>query len=130
MATLLPPPTLEEVQRFLDEVHRKMRAHTGEPGGIIFKQRPERVNEKALLELDITATQRLAYLRALKPADFAELSASTDGQEKGPDRHLWVFIITIKKIPVYVKIQLIGPTCASLCVSFHRSTGALKPLVR
>lgn len=102
----------------------------GVPDGIIFKRRDDRKNEKALLDLDITGSDRLRYIRAIKPTDACQLLDSTEVDEQTPERRLWVFGILVKKIPVYVKIQFGAFGNAVLCISFHRAEDTLPFLFR
>lgn len=99
-----------QIESFLYEFKTKLNSFD-----VIFVNRDK--NRNALLQLEITALQRLEYLQSLKLENYF----------KGPIENAfdpdcfpnWEFGMNIKGLEVYIKISLGKPNKSVICISFH-----------
>ena len=102
--------TIEEVKAFLDLFNIKTQVF-----GIVFRDdRPK--NRKALLELDISQTQRELIVKNLLPQDYVEGPVIDLLNKEG---EMWVFGKDVKGREVYIKITLGYENGQTICISFH-----------
>ncbi|HJU45371.1 MAG TPA: hypothetical protein VJ647_01245, partial [Chitinophagaceae bacterium] len=102
--------TREEVDLFLREIKEKIDFFD-----IAF--RPRDKNLKALAELDISASQRVAYIKNLKPEDYHSGPNKDTYDPSRPD--YYEFGIKVKNEEVYVKLSKGLPDKRVDCMSFH-----------
>ena len=99
-----------EVKAFLEEFNVKLTTFN-----IFFVNRKK--NEEALLQLEITAAQRLEIIKSISVPDYS----------RGPDKDAydpesppnWVFGKMVKGKEVYIKINRGKPNKRVMCISFH-----------
>lgn len=104
--------TEAQVKAFLSDFHQKMKIY---PEEIRFRDDRGK-NFEALAVLDITARQRLEYIKALTLTDYSE-GPKDDILHTGSP--LWVFGCMVKKVSVYIKISMGPPNKPVICISFH-----------
>ncbi len=102
--------TLQEIQKFLDGFHEKVKVFDI----FFFDERPK--NLQTLSDLPITRNERLEVIKTIQVTDYAE----------GPIRNmlnslgdLWVFGKDVKGQEVYIKIAYGLPDKQAICISFH-----------
>ena len=99
---------LLDVEAFLHNLFAKLSVY-----GIIFENRDK--NTQTLLDLGITASQRLDFIKALEPTDY--ISGPTEDEFGGTP--LWVFGTIIYNHEIYIKIQINTFGKSVICISFH-----------
>jgi len=102
--------TKQEVENFLNDFFSKLKVYD-----IFFKNREK--NENALLKLEITATQRLEYIKSISPKNYIGGPSEDKYDPDSPPN--WEFGLKIKNEYVYVKINLGKPKKRVMCISFH-----------
>lgn len=111
--------TLEDVKAFLRDFHQKMKIY---PEGIKFRDDRSK-NFQALLDLDISAKQRMETIEALTHSDYSE-GPNEDTLNTGSP--LWIFGRTVKKTMVYIKISMGLANRPGICISFHPAEYEMK----
>ena len=101
--------TKEEVQKFLNQFHEKMKIF-----GIIYRDDRGK-NQKTLEELEIVPSYRRVVIENLVVEDY--ILGPVDELNKLGE--LWVFGKDVKRREVYIKIMLGGVGCQTICISFH-----------
>jgi len=102
--------TKNQVRLFLRDFKQKLDIFS-----IIYFDRDK--NRKTLLELGITQTQRLEYIKSLKPENYCSGPNKDTYDPKMPD--YWEFGIMINEKEVYIKINLGTGNNPVICMSFH-----------
>ena len=102
--------TKEDVQKFLDQFHSKMKVF-----GIIYRDDRGK-NQKALEELEIVPLFRKVIIENLTVEDYVD-GPVVDTLHKVGD--MWVFGKDVKGREVYIKIMLSGHCKQTICISFH-----------
>ena len=97
-----------EVEAFLNNLFAKLSIY-----GIVFENREK--NTQTLLDLGITPSQRLEFIKSIVPTDY--ISGPTDDEFGGTP--LWVFGQTIYSHEIYIKIQINTFGKPVICISFH-----------
>ena len=105
-----PLPTLEAVERYLQEFKTKLNVFS-----VIFLDR-DKNSTKTLLKLGISGDNRLACLRELEAPDYVQGPLAN---QQPTDAPLWVFGRTIRRHEIYIKVTLGRPNNSVLCISFH-----------
>ena len=102
--------TKEEVQKFLNQFHEKMKIF-----GILYRDDRGK-NQKALEELEIMPLYRKVVIENLVAEDYVQGPVVDELNKRG---EMWVFGKDIKEREVYIKIMLGGFGCQTICISFH-----------
>jgi hypothetical protein len=101
---------LNTVKKFLDELKVKIEVY-----GVLFKDDRGK-NLQTLIDLEITARQRIACLMELKSDDYSEGPLKESYYGKG---EMWVFGTMIKEKEIYIKITPGAENNSPVCISFH-----------
>ena len=109
--------TKEDVQRFLNQFHEKMKVY-----GIIYRDDRGK-NQKALEELEIVPSYRRVVIENLIIDDYVQ-DPVVDALNKLGE--MWVFGKDVKGREVYIKNMLGGIGCQTICISFHLAEHPLK----
>lgn len=109
--------TKEDVQKFLDQFHSKMKVF-----GIIY-QDDRGKNQKTLEELEIVPLFRKVIIENLTVEDYVE-GPVVDTLYKIGD--MWVFGKDVKEREVYIKIQISELSGQTICISFHLAESPMK----
>lgn len=109
--------TPEEIQQFLQDFKIKL-----EIWGIVFRDDRNK-NTQALLNLEITTTDRINILKGIEIKDYCEGPL----EEKFMNGvAMWVFGKLVKGKEVYIKITLGMAGGQVICISFHIAEFVLK----
>ena len=109
--------TKEDVQKFLDQFHSKMKVF-----GIIYRDDRGK-NQKTLEELEIVPVFRKVIIENLTVEDYVE-GPVVDTLYKIGD--MWVFGKDVKEREVYIKIQISELSGQTICISFHLAESPMK----
>jgi hypothetical protein len=109
--------TKEDVQKFLDQFHSKMKVF-----GIIYRDDRGK-NQKTLEELEIVPLFRKVIIENLTVEDYVE-GPVVDTLYKIGD--MWVFGKDGKEREVYIKIQISELSGQTICISFHLAESPMK----
>jgi hypothetical protein len=109
--------TKEDVQKFLDQFHSKMKVF-----GIIYRDDRGK-NQKTLEELEIVPLFRKVIIENLTVEDYVE-GPVVDTLYKIGD--MWVFGKDVKEREVYIKIQISELSGQTICISFHLAESPMK----
>ena len=109
--------TKEDVQKFLDQFHSKMKVF-----GIIYRDDRGK-NQKTLEELEIVPLFRKVIIENLTIEDYVE-GPVVDTLYKIGD--MWVFGKDVKEREVYIKIQISELSGQTICISFHLAESPMK----
>ena len=109
-------PKLDEIAFFLTGFRALKEKY-----GIIFYQRKK--NAQALLDLEITAKERIKILDSLLATDYYK-GPRPDGVISGAE--FWEFGKTVKGCEVYIKISLGKDDEPVKCYSFHPAERKIK----
>lgn len=102
--------TIEEVQKFLNQFHEKMKIF-----GIIYQDDCGK-NQKTLEELEIVPSYRRVVIENLVVEDYVQGPVVDELNKLG---EMWVFGKDVKGREVYIKIMIGGVGCQTICISFH-----------
>lgn len=102
--------TIEEVQKFLNLFHEKMKIF-----GIIYRDDRGK-NQKTLEELEIVPSYRRVVIENLVVEDYVQGPVV---DEVNKLEEMWVFGKDVKGREVYIKIMIGGVGCQTICISFH-----------
>ena len=102
--------TKEEVQKFLNQFHEKMKIF-----GIIYRDDRGK-NRKTLEELEIVPSYRRVVIENLVVEDYVQGPVVDELNKLG---EMWVFGKDVKGREVYIKIMIGGVGCQTICISFH-----------
>ena len=102
--------TTEEIQKFLNQFHEKMKIF-----GIIYRDDRGK-NQKALEELEIVPSYRRVIIENLVVEDYVQGPVVDELNKLG---EMWVFGKDVKGREVYIKIMIGGVGCQTICISFH-----------
>lgn len=100
----------KEVQLFLDGLHAKIGVF-----GVAFENRDK--NIQALLDLEITGSERIEYIKKLKVENYFAGPKKDTNDPSRPD--YWEFGMMIKGKEVYIKINMGHASKRVICISFH-----------
>ncbi len=104
--------TKEEAEAFLMDFHQKMKIWE-------LRVRNDRgKNSQALLDLEISAMQRMKIIEGLSIRDYAD-GPIIDTLNAGAP--LWVFGQLVKNCLIYIKISIGPPNREVICISFHEA---------
>lgn len=109
--------TKEDVQKFLDQFHSKMKVF-----GIIYRDDRGK-NQKTLEELEIVPLFRKVIIENLTVEDYVE-GPVVDTLYKIGD--MWVFGKDVKEREAYIKIQISELSGQTICISFHLAESPMK----
>ena len=109
--------TKEDVQKFLDQFHSKMKVF-----GIIYRDDRGK-NQKTLEELEIVPLFRKVIIENLAVEDYVE-GPVVDTLYKIGD--MWVFGKDVKERELYIKIQISELSGQTICISFHLAESPMK----
>lgn len=108
----------EEITKFLKDFNDKLKVFN-----VIYRDERNK-NLQTLAELEITPSQRTAYLYKLKAENYLS-GPKKDRLNPGfPD--YWEFGMKIKKKDVYIKISMGLLNKPIICISFHIAEYKLK----
>lgn len=102
--------TIDQVQRFLDDFHQKMKVFD-----IVFRNDRDK-NIHSLLKLEISSLQRKDIIAALRAEDYSEGPLSDTLHQIS---EMWVFGRKLKKQEIYIKISMGRSGSQTICISFH-----------
>lgn len=102
--------TEQEVEAFLKEFFIKLSVYD-----IFFKNREK--NDATLLELEITATERLGIIKSITAKDYFRGPTPDAFDPDSPPN--WEYGTMVKGKEVYIKINLGKPSKRVMCISFH-----------
>ena len=102
--------TKEEVQKFLNQFHEKMKIF-----GIIYRDDRGK-NQNTLEELEIVPSYRKVVIESLVVEDYVQGPVVDELNKLG---EMWVFGKDVKGREVYIKIMIGGVGCQTICISFH-----------
>ncbi len=102
--------TKEEVELFLNDFFAKLSVYD-----IFFKNREKNFN--TLLELEITAFERIEYIKNLSVKNYFSGPKKDAFDPNSPPN--WEFGMKIKEKEVYIKINMGKPNKSVMCISFH-----------
>ena len=102
--------TKQEVQKFLNQFHEKMKVF-----GIIYRDDRGK-NQKALEILEIVPSYRKVIIENLKVENYVQGPIIDELNKRG---EIWVFGKDVKGQEIYIKIMLGGEGCQTICISFH-----------
>jgi len=100
--------TKQEVERFLNEFHEKMKIWN------VFFRDERGKNTQALADLEIRPDDRIKILKELQTNDYSE-GPLEEKLYKG--NSMWVFGKEVKSKEVYIKISI--GVAGVICISFH-----------
>lgn len=109
--------TKEEVQRFLDQFHAKMKVF-----GIIYRDDRGK-NQKTLEELEIVPSYRRIVIENLTVEDYVDGPIVDKLNKLG---EMWVFGKDVKGREVYIKIMINDHCSQTICISFHLAESPMK----
>ena len=109
--------TKEEVQRFLDQFHSKMKVFD-----ILYRDDRGK-NLKALEELEIKPSYRTVVIESLNIEDYVDGPVVDKLNKLG---EMWVFGKDVKGREVYIKIMISDRCGQTICISFHLAESPLK----
>jgi hypothetical protein len=107
----MEPNTEKELLQLLEQLRRQLTN-----GTIHFEGRKK--NQQALLDLEITPTERKAYLLGMVKENYY---SGPHLDEVHAGCRYWEFGIDVKGIEVYVKITHKNAATDIFCISFHRA---------
>ncbi len=99
-----------DVKNFLDDFKTKMNVF-----GVLFSDVREK-NAQAILDLEITPSNREKILKDLLPEDYVE-GPKEDIAFGG--RSMWVFGRVLDNKEIYIKISMGKINTCVVCISFH-----------
>ena len=99
-----------EVQRFLDQFHAKMKVF-----GIIYRDYRGK-NRKTLEELEIVPMYRKVVIESLMVEDYIQGPVIDELNHLGA---MWVFGKDVKGREIYIKIMMGCVGSQTICISFH-----------
>jgi hypothetical protein len=102
--------TGKEAEEFLSDFFVKLSIYD-----IFFKNREK--NEAALLELEITASERLEIIKSLTAGDYYRGPSADACDPASPPN--WEFGKRVKGKDVYIKINMGKAGKRVMCISFH-----------
>lgn len=100
----------EEVQRFLDQFHAKMKVF-----GIIYRDDRGK-NKQTLEELEIVPIYRKVVIESLSTEDYVQGPVIDELNRLG---EMWVFGKDVKRREIYIKIMMGCEGSQTICISFH-----------
>ena len=100
----------EEVQRFLDQFHAKMKVF-----GIIYRDDRGK-NKQTLEELEIVPIYRKVVIESLSKEDYVQGPVIDELNRLG---EMWVFGKDVKRREIYIKIMMGCEGSQTICISFH-----------
>ena len=100
----------EEVQRFLDQFHAKMKVF-----GIIYRDDRGK-NKQTLEELEIVPIYRKVVIESLSTEDYVQGPVIDELNRLG---EMWVFGKDVKGREIYIKIMMGYEGSQTICISFH-----------
>ena len=100
----------EEVQRFLDQFHAKMKVF-----GIIYRDDRGK-NKQTLEELEIVPIYRKVVIESLSTEDYVQGPVIDELNRLG---EMWVFGKDVKGREIYIKIMMGCEGSQTICISFH-----------
>jgi hypothetical protein len=104
--------TKEEAAVFLIEFHQKLKIWD-------IRVRDDRgKNTQALLNLEISPSQRLKIIEALSVTDYYKGPKMDTQNDGGP---LWEFGKQFRNHMIYIKISMGSPNKPVICISFHEA---------
>jgi len=106
----MPNSTKEQVESFLNDFQTKLSIFN-----IFFLNRNK--NIQALIDLEITAEDRLEFIKNIKPENYFN-GPNLDAYDPDSPPN-WEFGMIIKEHEVYIKINPGKPNKSVLCISFH-----------
>ena len=109
--------TKEEVQKFLDQFHAKMKVF-----GIIYRDDRGK-NQKTLEELEIVPSYRKVVIESLSVEDYVDGPVVDKLNKLG---EMWVFGKDVKGREVYIKIMISDYSGQTICISFHLAESPMK----
>ena len=109
--------TKEEVQRFLDQFHARMKVF-----GIIYRDDRGK-NQKTLEELEIVPSYRRVVIENLTVDDYVDGPIIDKLNKLG---EMWVFGKDVKGREVYIKIMINDLCGQTICISFHLAESPMK----
>ena len=109
--------TREDVQRFLEQFHSKMKVFD-----IIYRDDRGK-NKKALEELEIVPSYRKVVIENLTVDDYVDGPVVDTLNKLG---EMWVFGTDVKGREVYIKIMISEFNGQTICISFHLAEKPLK----
>lgn len=102
--------TIKQVEAFLNELHTKMNIF-----GILFRDDRAK-NKEALEQLNIVPSFRKIVIENLKAEDYVQGPVVDELNRLG---EMWVFGKDVRGREIYIKVQIIGTTGQTICISFH-----------
>jgi hypothetical protein len=102
--------TKADVEIFLTGFKEKLKVFD-----IIYEERTK--NKQALLDLEITPSQRTGYIKGLKAEDYFKGPTKDTNDITNPD--YWKFGKSINNKEVYIKIHFGKTNKPVICISFH-----------
>jgi hypothetical protein len=102
--------TIDDVSAFLSDFFTKFDIYD-----IIFERRDK--NDQALLDLEITPSQRKEIIKKLVPVDYLSGPNPDENDTSRPD--YWEFGIKVRNVFVYIKINIGKKSKPVICISFH-----------
>ena len=102
--------TREDVQKFLNQFHQKMKIF-----GIIYRDDRGK-NQKTLEELEIVPSYRRVIIENLIVEDYVQGPVVDLLNKLG---EMWVFGKDVKGHEVYIKISMGLANSQTICISFH-----------
>ena len=109
--------TIDDVSAFLSDFFTKFDIYD-----IIFERRDK--NDQALLDLEITPSQRKEIIKKIKPENYLSGPNPDCNDTSRPD--YWEFGIKIKNNYVYIKINIGNKSKPVICISFHIAEHKMK----
>lgn len=100
----------DEVQRFLDQFHAKMKVF-----GIIYRDDRSK-NQQTLEELEIVPMYRKVVIESLTVEDYVQGPVIDELNRLG---EMWVFGKDVKGREIYIKIMMGCAGSQTICISFH-----------
>lgn len=102
--------TKQEVDKFLNEFHEKMKIWD-----IIFRDERGK-NTQTLADLEIRSTDRIKIIQEINLNDYSEGPLE---EKLYHGNSMWIFGKEVKSREVYIKISMGVPSSRVLCISFH-----------
>jgi len=107
----------EDVEKFLKDFKVKLNIFQ-----IVYRDDRGK-NSQALLDLEISPSQRTEIIKSIEPENYSEGPLD----EKLYDgSHMWVFGKKVKGNEVYIKISMGSKDLPVICISFHIAQHKMK----
>lgn len=110
MQQITPMATKQEVEKFLNELHEKMKIWD------VFFRDERGKNTQTLADLEIRSTDRIKIIKEITLNDYSE-GPLEEKLYRG--NSMWIFGKEVKSKEVYIKISIGAPSSRVLCISFH-----------